>query len=107
MVSSLPSLTQSIQRFGRFQTDAGEDGEVLQRVEAYLGIAQGFDQVQEVFREVRFERHHKLLVVDAERVGCIDLYPRIQQPDADMRSFIRRWRSSAGRRYQGRVFQNG
>ena len=55
--------------------DAGEDRRLRLGVGARLGRAQLLHEVEELGRVVGVEGHHELLVVEAERVGRVDLDP--------------------------------
>ena len=101
-----PCLAEAVQHVLRCDADAGEDGEILERVEGDFGFAQLLHQVDEVLGEVGLEGDDELLVIDAEGVGGVELDAGKLMPTR-MCSSMRRLRSAALSRYQGRVFQKG
>src|ERR1035437_8873867 len=80
----LSSSSEAVEHFGGGDADAGEDGGVLEGVEADLGLAELLDQVEEVFGEVGLEGYDELLIVEAEGVGGVELDARVEQADADV-----------------------
>src|SRR5574341_1683468 len=76
--------TQGIESLFEPHRDTGENRRVAQRVEAGLRLAQLHDEIQEVCRLVRFERHDELLVVQPKRVRRVQLYGGILAPYSDV-----------------------
>ena len=69
-------VARAVEHFGGGEADAGEDGGVLEGVEADLGLAELLDEVEEVFGEVGLEGDDELLIVQAEGVGRVEFNPR-------------------------------
>ena len=77
-------LSEAVEHFGGGEADAGEDGGVLEGVEADLGLAELLDEVEEVLGEVGLEGDDELLVVEAEGVGGVKLDELEEQADLDV-----------------------
>ena len=77
-------LAEAVEHFGGGEAEAGEDGGVLEGVEADLGLAELLDEVEEVFGEVGLEGDDELLIVQAEGVGGVEFDAGVEQADADV-----------------------
>ena len=91
-------VPQLIPRFARDELEASDPGQDLldraapagvhRRVAGgvlrRLGLAQLLHEVQELVSGVGFEGHDEVLVVEAERVGGVDLHPRVLVADGDV-----------------------
>src|SRR3989442_2210286 len=75
---------QGVEHLLRRGQDTGEDRRLALRVLARLARAELHHEVEEVERVVRLERQHELLIVEAERIGGVNLHVRVLVAHAEV-----------------------
>src|SRR5438094_5946884 len=76
--------SEGVERLFQTTMDTAKDRRIPQGVPASFGFPQGHHEIKEIFRLVGFERHHPLLIVEAKRVGRIELHGGEPVPHFDM-----------------------
>src|SRR5918911_548524 len=74
--------TERLQALGERALAAGVHRRVAQRVRGGLRLAQLLDEIEEVGRLLRLEGDDELLIVEAERVGRVQLNGAVLRADA-------------------------